>query len=144
TVYNHFKSNEIYELSLNYSANPKKALYFIDWDTGGGNNQIWTQGQGKYTSNWLPSFDDMNEKVEFDLIITFDKDYEVIANGKLTNKLDDGSTITWHYDMQQPMSSYLVALAIGKYDKKVETSKSGISLEMYYYPQDSLKIEPTY
>jgi aminopeptidase N len=143
-LYNHFKSNEIYELSLNYSSNPKKALYFIDWDNVDGNQQIWTQGQGKYTSNWLPSIDDMNEKIEFDLTLTFDKGYEVIANGKLTNKQINDSTTTWHYDMKQPMSSYLVALAIGKYNKKVETSKSGIPLEMYYYPEDSLKFEPTY
>ena len=27
--------------------------------------QIWTQGQGKYTSHWFPSFDDVNEKVIF-------------------------------------------------------------------------------
>ena len=46
--------------------------------------------------------------------------------------------------MQKPMSSYLVALAIGKYNKKVEYSKSGIPLEMYYYPENSLKVEPTY
>ncbi len=119
-------------------------MYFIDWDYDGGKRQIWTQGQGKYTSNWLPSFDDMNDKIEFDLNIEFDKNYQVIANGELTNKQINDSTITWHYDMQQPMSSYLVALALGKYDKKIEYSKSGIPLEMYYYPEDSLKFEPTY
>ncbi|TWO32957.1 M1 family metallopeptidase [Seonamhaeicola sediminis] len=143
-VYNKFKKGQVFELHLNYSALPKKALYFIDWDYENGNKQIWTQGQGKYTSNWLPSIDDMNDKIEFDLSIRFDKDYEVIANGNLTNKQFNDSTITWHYDMQKPMSSYLVALAIGKYDKKVEYSKSGIPLEMYYYPEDSLKLEPTY
>mgnify|MGYP000294805682 CR=1 FL=1 len=46
--------------------------------------------------------------------------------------------------MQKPMSSYLVALAIGKYNKKLEYSKTGVPLEMYYYPEDSLKFEPTY
>ncbi|GAA4947752.1 M1 family metallopeptidase [Algibacter agarivorans] len=149
-IYNEFKKDERYELKFDYSTQPKKALYFIDWDTSTAlsgtisNKQIWTQGQGKYTSNWLPSIDDMNDKIEFDLTITFDKDYEVIANGKLTNKQINDSTTTWHYDMQKPMSSYLVALAIGKYDKKVEYSNSGIPLEMYYYPEDSLKVEPTY
>ncbi len=39
----------------------------------------------------------------------------------------------------KPMSSYLLAIAIGKYNKKVEYSKSGIPLEMYYYPEDSSK-----
>lgn len=139
-----FKKDSLYQLSFNYKASPKKSIYFIDWGIENGNRQIWTQGQGKYTSNWLPSFDDMNEKVEFDLNITFDKNYDVIANGKLTNKQINDSTIAWHYDMQHPMSSYLVALAIGKYDKKVTYSSSGIPLEMYYYPEDSLKFEPTY
>lgn len=139
-----FEANESYELRFEYEAFPKKAMYFIGWQFEDGNKQIWTQGQGKYTSNWLPSIDDMNDKIEFDLSIEFDKNYEVIANGKLKNKQINDSTATWHYDMQQPMSSYLVALAIGKYDKKTEISKNGIPLEMYYYPDDSLRFEPTY
>src|SRR5690606_22282796 len=115
---NNFKENETYVMSFWYSAAPKKALYFVD-------NQIWTQGQGKYTSNWLPSIDDVNDKIEFDLTIGYDKDYQVIANGELLNVVDDDSTKTWHFNMNQPMSSYLVALAIGNYNKQTETSASG-------------------
>ncbi|MFV0564208.1 MAG: M1 family metallopeptidase [Flavobacteriaceae bacterium] len=139
-----FKPDKTYTVSFRYEAKPQKALYFIDWGIEGGNQQIWTQGQGKYTSNWLPSFDDMSEKVEFDLSITFNKNYQVIANGKLTKKEVNTSTATWHYNMQQPMSSYLVALAIGKYKSEETYSKSGIPLSLYYYPEDSLKVEPTY
>src|SRR5690606_22008600 len=75
-VFYDFAENENYILNFKYVAQPKKALYFID-------DQIWSQGQGKYTSNWLPSIDDMNEKIEFDLSITYDADYSVLANGKL-------------------------------------------------------------
>lgn len=139
-----FISNTHHNVEIVWKTRPNKAMYFIDWDNDGGNQQIWTQGQGKYSSNWLPSFDDMNEKVEFDLSIEFDKNFQVIANGKLTNQQINESTIIWQYDMQQPMSSYLVALAIGKYNKKTEYSKGGIPLEMYYYLADSLKFEPTY
>lgn len=138
------KSNSQHVLALNYTTSPKKAMYFIGWDHNNAKKQVWTQGQGKYTSNWLPSFNDANEKVEFDLHVTFDKEYEVIANGKLINVEENIDFKTWHYDMQKPMSSYLLALAIGKYNKKVEYSKSGIPIEMYYYPEDSLKFEPTY
>ncbi|GAA4898308.1 M1 family metallopeptidase [Flaviramulus aquimarinus] len=139
-----FEKGKTYQVDIGFVTNPKKAMYFIDWDYQDGNRQVWTQGQGKYTSNWLPSIDDMNDKIEFDLSVTFDKDYEVIANGYLADKQINETTTTWHYDMQKPMSSYLLALAIGKYHKKTEYSKSGISLEMYYYPEDSLKVEPTY
>ncbi|MEJ2114033.1 MAG: M1 family metallopeptidase [Flavobacteriaceae bacterium] len=134
-----FKPQINYKISFYYEAFPNKAMYFVGWDNDAP-NQIWTQGQGKYTSNWLPSIDDMNDKIEFDLSITFDSDYEVIANGKLINKQINESTTTWRYTMQNPMSSYLVALALGKY----EMSKNGISLEMYYYPKDSNRVEPTY
>ncbi|OEK08660.1 aminopeptidase [Flavivirga aquatica] len=138
-----FKANSKHTLEITWKTNPRKAMYFIGWNNDG-QNQIWTQGQGKYTSNWLPSFDDMGEKVVFDLNITFDKAYEVVANGKLVEKNTKGNLTTWCYNMNHPMSSYLVALAIGKYNKKKAISKSNIPLEMYYYPKDSLKFEPTY
>lgn len=139
-----FKAGDSYEVRFDFEVSPKQAMYFIDWDYTNVNKQIWTQGQGKYTSHWLPSIDDMNDKIEFDLSIEFDSSYQVIANGKLLNKETNLSTTTWYFDMQKPMSSYLVALAIGKYDKKTQFSKSSIPLEMYYYPEDSLKFEPTY
>lgn len=87
----------------------------------------------------MPSIDDVNDKIEFDLSITYSNGYDVLANGKLIDKQIGDSLTTWHYDMQQPMSSYLVAFVIGKYNKTAETSKSGIPLEYYYYPEDSLK-----
>jgi len=129
-------------LSFSYKAKPQKALYLVKEENE--DTQIWTQGQGKYTSNWLPSIDDMNDKIKFDLTVNFDKDYEIIANGELMNVVEQDSSKTWQFNMNKPMSSYLVALAIGKYYKKTETSKSGIPLEYYYYPKDSAKVEPTY
>ena len=136
-----FQKGKTYLLSFDYEAFPKKAMYFTKQNN---DYQIWTQGQGKYTSNWLPSIDDVNDKIEFDISITYPNGYEALANGKLIDKQVGDSLTNWKYDMQKPMPSYLVALAIGKYNKKTETSKSGIPLEYYYYPEDSLKFEPTY
>ena len=138
-----FRENVKYKLYFQYWAKPKKALYFVGWDNQAP-NQIWTQGQGKYTSNWLPSFDDTNEKLKFNISVTFDNQYKVISNGLQTLNIPLPGATKWHFQMQKPMPSYLVALAIGKYDKKVEYSNSGVPLEMYYYPKDSMKVEPTY
>ena len=142
-IYNEFEALQTYKLSFLFFASPKRAMYFVGWDNEA-RNQIWTQGQGKYTSNWLPSIDDTNDKIEFDLTFSAPKGYEVISNGIMVSKIDSTSYNLWKYDMLNPMSSYLVALVIGKYNKKVETSKSGIPLEMYYYPEDSNKVESTY
>ena len=142
-IYKDFKSNELHTLSFVFFSAPKKAMYFLGWENEA-KNQIWTQGQGKYTSNWLPSIDDVNDKIEFDLSFVAPNGYDVISNGKLTSKTESARSTLWEYNMQNPMSSYLVAVVVGKYNKKVEVSNSGIPLSYYYYPEDSLKVEPTY
>ena len=59
-----FKKNVSYLVRFNYSAKPKKAMYFLEREK---EPQVWTQGQGKYTSNWFPSIDDVNDKIIFNL-----------------------------------------------------------------------------
>ncbi|MFD2586678.1 M1 family metallopeptidase [Croceitalea marina] len=134
-----------HELFIRYLAKPKQTVYYIGLNDGvEGNEQLWTQGQGKYTSHWLPSFDDMSEKVELDLTLNTAEGFTVIANGKLTKKNTAEGIIDWHFDMQDPMSSYLAAFAIGKFDKKELKSSSGVPIELYYEPKDSLRVESTY
>src|SRR5690606_2329987 len=128
-------------LQISYETVPKQALYFVGT---GGEMQGWTQGQGKYTSHWLPSFDDYNEKVIFNTTITFDSEYQVVANGLLAGKKTIGKQTQWTYKMTQPMSSYLAMIAIGKFTIKTEKSNSGITLENYLRTQDASKYASTY
>ena len=145
TIYKKLKKGKKYNLKLTYQAQPKQTLYFVGWNKKDDkNNQIWTQGQGKYTSHWLPSFDDMNEKVIFNLTITFNENYQVIANGKLKTTNVKDNLKEWEFRMKNPMSSYLLAFAIGNYSVHKEVSASGVPLELYYYPKDSAKVETTY
>lgn len=140
-IVNHFEKGEN-RLTFEYSVKPKQALYFVNIDNS--ETQIWTQGQGRYTSNWFPSFDDVNEKVIFSLGITYENDYQVISNGILKEKKSEGNSTHWQYQMQNPMSSYLLMLAIGKYDKKEFKAKSKIPLEYYLENKDANRFEPTY
>jgi len=134
---NSFETNREYTAFFTYEAFPKQTLYF----TG---NQVWTQGQGKYTSHWLPSIDDMNDKIEFDILVAAPRGETVIANGNLLSKKTVEDTTYWQYDMEHPMSNYLVAFAIGDFQKKELVSSSGVPIELYYEMQDSAKVEPTY
>lgn len=128
-------------VTINYKTNPKQALYYVG---SGTDLQIWTQGQGKYTSHWLPSFDDYNEKVIFNTKITFETGYDVLSNGVLDGKTASEKNTTWSYKMTKPMSSYLVMMAIGKFDKKTEKATSGITIENYIRPVDATKYATTY
>ncbi len=149
-LYDGFKKGSN-ELTFHYEAFPTQAMYFVNWDFTQPNpkpadvdGQIWTQGQGKYTSNWLPSFDDVNEKTIFNLTFKFEKSFTVISNGIMAKQTTDGENSIWNYQMSQPMSSYLVMVAIGHFDKEIKKSESGIVIENYFEPSDSLKVPFTY
>ena len=154
TIFQNYKLGKN-KLSFDYVVSPKQAVYFnghFDGTYSGKINvlpskvegQIWTQGQGKYTSNWFPSFDDVNEKMIFNLDISFDEKYQVISNGILKNVDIKDNLKTWQYRMQKPMSSYLLMLAIGNYNSKTLKSKSGIPLKLFIEPEDESKFESTY
>ena len=132
-----FEKNYEYNVRFEYVATPKKALYFVK-------DQIWTQGQGKNTSHWLPSIDDMNDKIEFDLTVVVPKGKTVVSNGALKDTIDSGNKTGWVFDMEQPMSSYLVAFAVGNFTGSKLFSNSGVPLEQYISTSDTLLLEPTY
>jgi len=68
----------------------------------------------------------------------------VLSNGILKKVNPDKNQKIWQYEMQKPMSSYLLAIAIGDYRNKVIASKSGIPLQFFIQPKDTAKFEPTY
>ncbi|TQD39277.1 M1 family metallopeptidase [Haloflavibacter putidus] len=142
-ILGNFKKNKTYTLHFSYSVQPKQTMYFLGWDSGG-SKQVWTQGQGKYTSHWLPSIDDVNDKLIFSIDYKIPKKLKLAANGKLVDTLVTANKKLWRYQMQKPMSSYLVAMAFGNYAYKTIEAENGTPLKLYYEPKDSLKVEPTY
>jgi aminopeptidase N len=128
-------------VEFDYAAQPRQTMYF----TGSGNGrQIWTQGQGKFTSHWLPSFDDVNEKLVFNLTVSAPRGMEAISNGVLKNKTGDSENVWWRYQMDKPMSSYLAMIAIGHFEKHEETAASGVPLANYIAAEDAMDYRPTY
>jgi len=136
-----------YTLVVNYEARPKKGLYFIGWSdsTHISQKQIWSQGQAIDNRNWIPMYDDMNDKVISEVNVTFNSAYKVLSNGaKLLEKENGDGSKTWKYKMDKPHSPYLIMLGIGKYEIKELKSKSGIVLRLYYYPDHKDKVDHTY
>jgi len=147
-IISNFLPSKNNKLSFKYSVSPKSGMYFINWnssETDKLDRQVWTQGQGRYTSTWLPSFDDMTEKLEFDLSFEFPSEYQLVSNGiqESLEQMNDSISL-WQFDMHKPMSSYLVGVAAGRYDSQIMTSASGDEIQLYYNPKDSLLLEPTY
>lgn len=143
-VESRFRESVTHNLTIEFSTNPNKALYHIDRDNDGKWDQIWTQGQGKYTSNWLPSIDDMNDKIIWNISITIPSQYTAVANGVLVDQVEIDNNRIYNYQMDIPMSSYLVALVVGRYNIKEQITSTKKQIQLYYYPEDAQKVPSTY
>ncbi|MEK6756320.1 MAG: hypothetical protein AABZ02_09230, partial [Bacteroidota bacterium] len=104
-------------LQVKYTATPSAGLYFIDAPTGDQTvTTISTYGEGGIHANWLPIYNEPNDKFSSEMVVTIPKPYTAISNGKLlsTKENADGTRI-FHWYQQLPHSNYLVALFVGQY-----------------------------
>lgn len=134
-------------LSITYEAYPKKGIYFIGWNDPKNisRKQIWTQGQGIDNRHWIPCYDELNDKLTTETIITFDSKYKVLSNGrKLAERKNKDGTTTWHYRMTYPHTTYLIMIAIGEYDVQTSKSKNGVIINNWYYPDWKNRNEATF
>jgi aminopeptidase N len=133
-------------ITIRYEANPRKGIYFVGWNdaTNRCRKQIWTQGQGIDNRHWIPMFDNMNDKITTDVRVRMDKRFKVLSNGELRSSSESGNDKIWHYVMNKPHAPYLIMLGIGDYEIETRKSKSGVPIQLWYYPDQKEKVEPTY
>jgi aminopeptidase N len=133
-----YTSEETISIRFKYSAVTKKGVYFVDPQIENGvetrSAQIWTQGEAEEARHWFPSFDFPSDKATTEQYITANAGETVIANGELLEKNNNADgTVTFHYKMSIPHSTYLLSFVIGKYAAAGE--KYGeIPLGYYVYP----------
>lgn len=134
-------------LEITYECTPRRGLYFIGWNDPNNlsRKQVWSQGQGIDNRHWIPMYDEMNDKVLSELVVTFEQGYKVLSNGtKMEEKNNPNGTTTWRYAMTRPHAPYLIMLGIGKYDIEKRKSKSGVPVNLYYYPEWKDRVPATY
>ena len=66
---------------------------------------------------WIPCYDYPNDKVTTEMIVTVDKKYKVLSNGKVVSVKENYSegTVTYHWNQELPHSTYLINLSIADY-----------------------------
>jgi len=131
-------AGNIISVRLRYSASPKRGLHFVDEKRQSGEvrnpAQIWTDSEPDEARYWFPSFDSPNDKATSEQFITAGKTETVIGNGELVDKKENpDGTLTWHYNMPLPHSTYLTSFVVGSYTRVDEKYKN-IPLGFYLYP----------
>jgi len=99
---------------------PKKGVNFIAASTPNfpfkHPAQIWTQNEPEDARYWFPSFDFPSDKATSEEFITVRKGETAIGNGKLIeSKPNANGTVTFHYRMDVPHSTYLTSFVVGTY-----------------------------
>lgn len=82
---------------------------------------------------WLPAWADPTDKLLWETWITAADSLTALSNGLLIDSEQHDSTITWHYRMDQPVSTYLLFVSVSVYDVMVQR-ESGPHIANYVYP----------
>ena len=126
---------------------PRKGVYFVDASRENAVDQpyqIWTQGEAEEARYWFPSFDFPSDKATSEEFITAEKGQTVIANGEELEQKDNGdNTVTHHFKMSIPYSTYLTSFVIGTYVKQTDMHGS-IPLGFYVYPGKESIVQPAF
>lgn len=133
-------------IRIRYEASPRKGLYFIGWNDlkSLSRKQIWSQGQGIDNRYWIPMYDEMNDKITSELIVSMPKPYKVLSNGVKMSVQEQGENQIWHYRMNKPHAAYLIMLGIGEYEIETRYTQSGLPTDLWYYPDWKDRVQTTY
>jgi aminopeptidase N len=88
-------------------------------------------GEPTGAETWYPSNNHPRDKATFTFHITVAKPFVVAANGVLKERTDHGATWTYEWAMDDPMATYLATIAIGNFEIREKTSKTGVLVRDY-------------
>ncbi len=107
------------EVAIDYSARPRRGLYFIGPDAGYPDKPLeaWTQGEDEDSRYWFPCYDYPNDRVTSEIVATVPETFTAVSNGELlssnVNRAEHTRTFHWRHDV--PHSSYLMSLVAGEF-----------------------------
>ncbi|MBU0690381.1 T9SS type A sorting domain-containing protein [bacterium] len=82
---------------------------------------------------WIPSYADPTDKLLWETWITADDSLTALSNGVLVESEPHDTTITWHYRMDQPVSTYLLFVSVSIYEIMVQR-ESDPYIANFVYP----------
>jgi aminopeptidase N len=112
-------------VTLTYHGKPRTGLHWVGPEHGYPDKarEVWSQGEDMDNHFWLPTWDYPNDRTSWEAILTVPADLTAVSNGVLvdTKPGPRAGTKTWHYKMEQPNVTYLIAVAIGPWERYADT-----------------------
>ncbi len=140
TLDQQYSPKDTLTITISYSAQPNAGMYFLkDYDHDG-QFYIYTYGEGGLHANWLPIYNEVNDKFSMEMVVTVPQPYSVISNGKLINveKHESGNQ-TFYWKQELPHSNYLISIYIGEFEQEDLHPAFGKIPLSYWVPEGRLK-----
>ena len=88
----------------------------------------------------FPCFDQPNLKATYELSLSVPKEWKAVTNYNIKKEANKGDKTLFEYDKTAPISTYLFAFAVGKFEVATATV-DGYKMNMYHRETDAEKIE---
>lgn len=109
---------QAFEVRVKYSGAPKQVrkrhLGEAGWEELEDGVIVAAQPHG--APSWFPCNDRPDTKATYTIAIAVPKGYHVAVAGEPTGRRASGSAVTWSWEQQTPMATYLATVQIGRYE----------------------------
>ena len=123
-------------VTLEYSAEPARGLYFRTEAMGYEATHLWTQGEPSESRHWFPSFDHPVEKFTSEVTCHLPAGMVALSNGRqLSEERDPDGLTAFRWLQDKPHVNYLITLVAGKL-AKIESKHRDIPLEFWTTPKE--------
>jgi aminopeptidase N len=130
--------NDEFNIEINYEGTPQNegfdafAFKYIN-----DNIAIYNLSEPTYAPNWWPCKDLTTDKFTLDMILTVPSELTAVSNGKLIkDSLVNIKNRLFHWSSDYPITTYLVSIAISKYDfweEKYVSQDGATTMPVVYY-----------
>jgi aminopeptidase N len=93
---------------------------------------------------WYPANDHPLDKATYTFRVTAPAGFVVAANGLLTSTTEEGSQVTYVWQPQAPMASYLATVSIGPYEVLNDETTSGLPIVNFFPTDEAAALSRTF
>jgi aminopeptidase N len=125
-----------FTVTVAYRGTPQRGLYWIRPEKGIPEKryEVWAQGEGEDNRYWIPCHDYPDDVATYEGRFRVREGYFALSNGDLVSQRPvDGGRTEYHWRLDTPQVSYLIMVAVARYDVHEEEGPGGVKV-MYVVP----------
>ncbi len=124
-------------ICIAYQASPQDGMYFSINPANPDQKYCFTYGEGGLHANWMPIYNENDDKFTSEMIIKVDPPNQVISNGRLIKNTPSG---TFHWLQEKPHSNYLVVIYAGNFETGPVADNNIKPPQSYWVPPDNSRL----